>query len=152
MTTAEEWFKDNWEKMGENEIQSFLSRHSAHLSESFLREYADYFITDDIIVFTDPNINFLRELMKNDCKYYIDTKKWNGRQVEEFKDYVNWYHAFENNWNLSENFIDKWKEKVLDVEEERKIRYENMKWDTDYLAKMNVNWQVSKEGVNFIND
>lgn len=134
MTTAEEWFRDNWEKMGENEIQSFLSQHSAHLSESFLREYADYFITDDIIVFTDPNINFLRELIKNDCKYYIDSKKWNGRQIEEFKDYVRWNYVFESNFNIDDDFINKWNEKVPNIEQSKRNRFENMKWDPEYLT------------------
>lgn len=133
MITVEEWFRENCEKMNDNQILSFLSRNSADLSDSFLREFREYFTSDEIICMTDPDINFLRELIVDDCKYYIDTKKWKEKQVEEFKDYVNWYHAFENNWNLSEDFIDKWKDKVKNIDQTRKNRYENMKWDPEYL-------------------
>lgn len=144
--TVEQWFRDNWTKMEDKGITIFLLKYCDILSESTVREFKDYFPTNDDVIFkVSDNIDFIRELVSTGCTYWVNGFKLTEKQVEEFRDRVNWYEVFQNNFIISEQFIDKWSDKVENIEFVRKRRYEKMEWDPECRRKMKEEIQRLKD-------
>lgn len=142
--TPEEWFRENWEKFESSlAVENFFIRNVHSFSESFIREFKDFFNIDDIIFYTNPSIDFIRELNPN-C--YVGERDWNERQIEEFGDRIRWYDMFIHNWNISDEFINKWGNLVSDLEEIKSERNQNRyQEDLEYRKLINEEVQLCKE-------
>lgn len=142
---TEEWFRANWEKFEDDfSMENFIIRNSEAFSESFLREFKDVIRKDLIIFYTKPNIDFLRELKPIGN---IGERNWTERQIEEFRDYVKWYNMFTHNWNISNEFIEKWISEIhakLDdiIIERNQNRYND---DPEYRKLINEEIQMLRE-------
>ena len=142
---TEEWFRANWEKFEDDfSMESFIIRNSGAFSESFLREFKDVIGKDLIVFHTKPNIDFLRELKPVG---HIGEKDWTERQIEEFRDHVRWYSMFTHNWNISNEFIEKWINEIhakLDdiIIERNQNRYND---DPEYRKLINEQIQMLQE-------
>lgn len=142
--SIEDWFRENWEKFEDDfSMESFMIRNFYAFSESFLREFQDVIGKDLIIFYTKPGIDFLREL--NPVGHVGETN-WTEKQIEEFRNKVSFYEMFGHNWNISEDFIEKWKERVHNFDEVVRERYLN-RWqeDREYRKRLKEEIQLAKE-------
>ena len=142
--TAEEWFRENWEKF-ENKMafNSFLLRNADSFSESFLREFQDCFELEDIIFYTNPSVDFVRELNPS-C--FVGENYWSEKQIEEFRDRIRWYDMFTHNWNIGDDFMNRWGNELHDlagVLQERHINRINN--DPAYRKRLEEEIQLMRE-------
>lgn len=143
----EEWFRETWEKFQDPlSIELFFIRNLEYFSDSFIREFKDLITIKNIMLYNNSDFNFIREFAtNNNINCFVEGKNFDEKQVEEFKNYVNWYDIFETNFNITETFIDKWSDKVDYIDKVRNRRYEKMKWDPERRKLVNEEIEQAKE-------
>lgn len=141
----EDWFREHWEEMKDEDLIYQVRSHAYNFSESFLREFKDVLGIDYILLNIEPSIDFLREFF-DEYHYWFSKSSWNEKTIEEFKKKVDFGRMIESNFNISDEFINKWREEVTNFDKVIIERNQNRyRYDPEYRKLVNEELQLLQE-------